>query len=291
MRDLHANSLLAASLSVEQIAKLTDEEILDMAMERPGNPGQFGFILDHRVFRSMEHHGQTLVSLMQRLGKVESLKETVKSRNLVSAEDEAKPDIMSDGGFQSFIPNRLVVEHRPDYAILPLNVLYGRRKTDAQGRGVILSTLYEPDLSTFQSNGQKSSMTYRPRLDPRYHLVITHDATGMGMYTGVKYRDGESIVHSSGPTWDMFFAHLTMLGPDAKEKSEFSITGDDGPMQVATPEEFAKAHTRAVGNAQAIIESGGDIEKQKTCKHPLDSWSGDLLHGPCVCADCGAQIC
>src|SRR3989338_7129911 len=187
MRDLTRNSRLAASLSVEQIAKLTDEEILDMAMERPGHPGQFGFLLDHMVFQSVEHHGQTLIALMQRLEKVESLKETMEHRKLHPEKGSAQPYIMADGGFQSYIPNQLFVEHKPEYALLPLNVLYGRRKTDSQGREVFLRTLYEPDLSTFRLEGQKSSMTYRPALDPRYHLVIIYDAAGKGMYTGVKY--------------------------------------------------------------------------------------------------------
>ncbi len=35
---------------VEAIKGFSDEEILSLAMERPGHKGQFGFMLNHRFF-------------------------------------------------------------------------------------------------------------------------------------------------------------------------------------------------------------------------------------------------
>jgi|GEM_PF-4089315 len=41
---------------------------------------------------------------------------------------------------------------------------------------------------------------------------------------------------------------------------------------------------------QKMIRAGGDPKKQKICPHDYDSLIGDLLHGPCVCAECGKVI-
>jgi hypothetical protein len=60
---------LISRLSLEQIRNLSDQEILDLAIERPGHPGQYGFLLGLEHFRSQEHLAATLHALMERLGK------------------------------------------------------------------------------------------------------------------------------------------------------------------------------------------------------------------------------
>jgi hypothetical protein len=140
MDKLEAVNQFVSVLTPERIRSLTDEEITNMAMERPGHPGVFGFLLDPRFFRSDEHLEETLFALTKRLGEV------------------------------------------------------GRPK----------------------ENGQE--------------------------------------------------------------------------IRKVTYEEFVQAHNAASNAAREKIRAGGDLEKQKTCEHPFDSWSGDLLHGPCVCDECGKVI-
>jgi hypothetical protein len=60
----------ASLLSVEEIETLTDDEIKGLAMERPGHPGQYGFLLSPQAFRSTEHLAETLHALTKRLAKV-----------------------------------------------------------------------------------------------------------------------------------------------------------------------------------------------------------------------------
>ena len=56
-------------------------------------------------------------------------------------------------------------------------------------------------------------------------------------------------------------------------------------------ERYTRGYDAAVKSVRERIEEGkGDPEKQKNCTHPFDSLQGDLLHGPCICDDCGATI-
>ncbi len=68
---LREYNLFISGLSLEQIANMTDEEIMDLAIERPGHPGEYGFLLRPEYFRSTEHAAQTLTALLDRLGKVQ----------------------------------------------------------------------------------------------------------------------------------------------------------------------------------------------------------------------------
>ena len=63
-------NLFISRLSLEQIANLSDEEIQELAIERPGHPGQYGFLLDPTFFRSEAHAAETLKALLERLEKV-----------------------------------------------------------------------------------------------------------------------------------------------------------------------------------------------------------------------------
>lgn len=54
---------------VKAIENFSDEEILNLAMERPGHKGQFGFMLNHRVFKSIEQFSEIMSSLHNRLTK------------------------------------------------------------------------------------------------------------------------------------------------------------------------------------------------------------------------------
>ena len=80
MDKLEATNHWASRLSVEQIENLLEEEVLIMAMERPGHPGQFGFMLGLEYFRSQEHLARTMHALLKRLGKIDNLKVKMKDR-------------------------------------------------------------------------------------------------------------------------------------------------------------------------------------------------------------------
>jgi len=67
-------------LSAENIQNLSEEEILFLAMERPGHPGQYGFLLQISYFKSKEHLSQTMFTLMQRLQKVKNLHEKMSDK-------------------------------------------------------------------------------------------------------------------------------------------------------------------------------------------------------------------
>ena len=80
MNKLKAINHWASRLSVEQIENLPEEEVLMMAMERPGHPGQFGFMFQLQYFRSQEHLAETMHALLQRLGKIDNLIVKMKDR-------------------------------------------------------------------------------------------------------------------------------------------------------------------------------------------------------------------
>lgn len=65
---------LVSKLSLKEIKNLSDDEILNMAMERPGHPGQYGFMLKLTYFNSEEHFAKIMNALMKRLQKVDNLR-------------------------------------------------------------------------------------------------------------------------------------------------------------------------------------------------------------------------
>jgi len=70
----------ASKMSLEEIENLSEDKILSIAMERPGHPGQYGFMLQLPFFKSQEHFAETMHALMQRLQKVENLKEKMENQ-------------------------------------------------------------------------------------------------------------------------------------------------------------------------------------------------------------------
>jgi hypothetical protein len=58
-------------LSIEEIGGLTDDEIRALSMERPGHPGQRGFMLSLEYFRSPDHMAGITHALMARLVKAD----------------------------------------------------------------------------------------------------------------------------------------------------------------------------------------------------------------------------
>lgn len=65
--------LWAKSLLVEDIPYLSEEEVLDHLVERPGHPGVYGFMLPPNEFDSEEHFAQLFYALTQRLRQIKDV--------------------------------------------------------------------------------------------------------------------------------------------------------------------------------------------------------------------------
>ena len=72
--------LWAKSLLVEDIPYLSEEEILDHIIERPGHPGVYGFMLPPNEFDSEEHFAQLFYALTQRLCQIKDVSEKMLAR-------------------------------------------------------------------------------------------------------------------------------------------------------------------------------------------------------------------
>lgn len=79
-KNLEELNKLVSKLSLEEIESLSENEILEMAMERPGHPGQYGFMLQLPFFKSQEHFTATMHALIQRLQKIDDLEEKMENR-------------------------------------------------------------------------------------------------------------------------------------------------------------------------------------------------------------------
>ncbi len=86
----------ATKLTVTQIEQLPEEEIIEYIMERPGHPGQYGFMLGPESFKSIEEFSTIFSALMNRLNKIENLENKMASNkektqiNFVSLKDLLK---------------------------------------------------------------------------------------------------------------------------------------------------------------------------------------------------------
>jgi len=126
--DLEKLNKLASSLTIDQINNLTDNEILNMAMERPDHVGQFGFMLQVQFFNSEEHFAETMHALLERLGKVKDIKE----KKISSEEDTLKTTTVSGEDYikigeiaESFLKNG-ISETSPKLVIFTGGVASGK---------------------------------------------------------------------------------------------------------------------------------------------------------------------
>ncbi len=80
MVNLDEMNQFVSKLSVKGIQDLSDEEIVNLAMERPGHPGQYGFMLNPAFYASEEQMANTMNELLHRLHKVDKLDEKMKMK-------------------------------------------------------------------------------------------------------------------------------------------------------------------------------------------------------------------
>lgn len=75
MNKLELMNEWASKLSIEQVKNLPEGELLNFVMERPGHPGQYGFMFPGSRFVSNNNFVTIFYELTKRLGKVENLRE------------------------------------------------------------------------------------------------------------------------------------------------------------------------------------------------------------------------
>ncbi len=137
-------------------------------------------------------------------------------------------------GFVGYIPKTLRLEDKPELAIFPFNVLIARY-TVRDGKNVLGSALYEPDLSSlFIEDGDNLVMNYHNRYDRRYYLKMIIEKNHKSRRCE-KYRETEKIGTTHGvidwgnqdKSWNLFFQHVALLGLDNGETCRFSESGRD----------------------------------------------------------------
>lgn len=135
-------------------------------------------------------------------------------------------------GFVGYIPKTLRLEDKPELAIFPFNVLIARY-TVRDGKNVLGSALYEPDLSSLIIDGEDNLiMNYYNRYDRRYYLKMIIEK-GHKSRRCEKYREIENIGTTDGvidwenqdKSWSLFFQHVALLGLDNGETCRFEEIG------------------------------------------------------------------
>jgi len=120
-----------------------------------------------------------------------------------------------------FVPHRLEIKDLPKYDNFPFNILFVSY-ANINGVDTSGSAVYNPDLSTFQEDGEKQSMTYYNQYDDdrNWTVVIDYDKQ-KGSWEGTKYCKGEFMGGGGGAEWNMAFTHLTAIGVAEGERVKF----------------------------------------------------------------------
>ena len=111
------------------------------------------------------------------------------------------------------IPKRLNILERPELNNFPLNIMFSTVCLTDEDEQTIESSVYDPDLSTYEQNEDEQYMKYYNNLsdDRRYLVEITYD-TANKTWRGTKYFGDKVMGIAIGSKWDVFFTHLTSLG-------------------------------------------------------------------------------
>jgi len=77
MNELELLDQWVSQMSVADVKNLTEEEVLDKILERPGHPGQYGFMFPTSMG---EDFAIIVCALIKRMGQIQNLKEKMKGR-------------------------------------------------------------------------------------------------------------------------------------------------------------------------------------------------------------------
>jgi len=105
-----------------------------------------------------------------------------------------------------FIPHRLDISDKPELSDFPLNILFGNFIT-INGVDMSATALYEPELNTFQCNGDEKSLTYK-NIYGMGTLTVTKRNDGWG---AIKTINNKFVRLTHSKDWKMFF--VTLTGP------------------------------------------------------------------------------
>lgn len=128
----------ARKSTLEQIKNLSEDEILNMAIERPGHVGQFGFMLQLGYFKSQDHLAKITHALMIRLGQVENVKEKKQNmENTLGTSEISMEEFDKVGEVSKRFSENGVSENPPKFVIVVGGVGSGkttmRRQTYSTG--------------------------------------------------------------------------------------------------------------------------------------------------------------
>jgi hypothetical protein len=108
-----------------------------------------------------------------------------------------------------FVPRRIEIEGRPELQLFPLNILFAGLKNE-DGKLIMGTSVYEPDLTSFREDREMLSMKY-DNIYGESQVIIEYN-TVTKYWLGTKYIKGGSAGGAIGMDWHMFFSHFTMLG-------------------------------------------------------------------------------
>ena len=129
---------------------------------------------------------------------------------------------MNNHDFIGFVPHRMDIAESVMYHF-PQNVLFGKRGV-RDGKNVMGTALYEPNLESFKQEEDECSMKYQNAYGGDCWLLVTYDMAKKS-YRGEKFINGKSVGISFGPEWKMFFVHFAILGLTNGERCEFEEVG------------------------------------------------------------------
>ena len=120
------------------------------------------------------------------------------------------------GCLYGFIPHRLEINDQPELSVFPFNILFANFKTE-DGKTIMGSALYEPDLKSLKKEENKWSMYYPNAYGGKSWILIEYNPI-KNSYYGEKTVNDKFAGGATGIEWNMFFMHLTFLGLTNGEK-------------------------------------------------------------------------
>jgi len=119
----------------------------------------------------------------------------------------------------AFIPHQLEIANHPELNVFPFNVMFAKYKVE-NGKTIMGTSLYEPDLGSFRQESSKYFMEYHNIYGANSWLEIEYDIAQKS-YLGKKLVNKETVGMATGGDWKMFFIHFTALGLANGEHCEF----------------------------------------------------------------------
>lgn len=109
-----------------------------------------------------------------------------------------------------YIPKHLEIPERPELAVFSFNILF-TQDAMVKGERITGSAIYEPVLSSYFRTGDTAMMWYQNIYGEHGHIVMEYDHAKV-MWTGTKFVRGKRVLLATGPEWNKFFIHLTLVG-------------------------------------------------------------------------------